>query len=55
MQNLLIDLDREMASTRRLLERYPDGKGTWQPHKNRGRCQSSPLMSPTFPTTARIF
>ena len=32
MDNLLIDLDREMASTRRLLERYPDGKGTWQPH-----------------------
>jgi len=32
MQNLLIDLDREMASTRRLLERYPDGKGAWQPH-----------------------
>ena len=33
MENLLIDLDREMASTRRLLERYPDGKGTWQPHE----------------------
>jgi uncharacterized damage-inducible protein DinB len=32
MQNLLIDLDREIASTRRLLERYPDGKGAWQPH-----------------------
>ena len=32
MDRLLIDLDREMASTRRLLERYPDGKGTWQPH-----------------------
>jgi hypothetical protein len=25
MQNLLIDLDRELASTRRLLERYPLG------------------------------
>jgi uncharacterized damage-inducible protein DinB len=33
MQNLLIDLDRELASTRRLLERYPAGKGTWQPHE----------------------
>lgn len=33
MQNLLIDLDREIASTRRLLERYPVGKGTWQPHE----------------------
>jgi uncharacterized damage-inducible protein DinB len=32
MQNLLIDLDREIVSTRRLLERYPDGKGAWQPH-----------------------
>jgi uncharacterized damage-inducible protein DinB len=32
MQNLLIDLDREIASTRRLLERYPLGKGDWQPH-----------------------
>lgn len=32
MENLLIDLDREIASTRRLLERYPLGKGGWQPH-----------------------
>ena len=32
MENLLIDLDREMASTRRLLERYPLGQGEWQPH-----------------------
>lgn len=32
MENLLIDLDREIASTRRLLERYPLGKGQWQPH-----------------------
>ena len=32
MDNLLIDLDREMASTRRVLERYPDGKETWPPH-----------------------
>ncbi len=31
MDNLLIDLDREIASTRRLLERYPAGRGTWQP------------------------
>jgi uncharacterized damage-inducible protein DinB len=33
MDNLLIDLDRELASTRRLLERYPDGKGEWRPHE----------------------
>ena len=32
MEDLLIDLDREIASTRRLLERYPAGKGGWQPH-----------------------
>jgi uncharacterized damage-inducible protein DinB len=36
MQNLLIDLDHEMAATRRLFDRYPDGKGAWQPdHKSR--------------------
>jgi uncharacterized damage-inducible protein DinB len=33
MDNLLIDLDRELASTRRLLERYPAGNGEWQPHE----------------------
>ena len=32
MENLFIDLDREIASTRRLLERYPQGKGGWRPH-----------------------
>ena len=33
MEHLLIDLDREIATTRRMLERYPAGKGEWQPHK----------------------
>lgn len=33
MDNLLIDLDRELASTRRVLERYPAGKGEWKPHE----------------------
>ena len=33
MDTLLIDLDREIASTRRLLERYPAGNGGWQPHE----------------------
>jgi hypothetical protein len=33
MDNLLIDLDRELASTRRFLERYPAGSGEWQPHE----------------------
>ncbi len=32
MDNLLIDLDREISSTRRLLERYPTGKAEWRPH-----------------------
>lgn len=27
------DLDQELASTRKILERFPDGKGDWQPHK----------------------
>ena len=26
------DLEHELAQTRRLLERYPEGKGDWQPH-----------------------
>lgn len=33
MHDILIDLERELASTRRILERYPDGKGEWQPHE----------------------
>jgi uncharacterized damage-inducible protein DinB len=27
------DLEDELASTRRMLERYPDGKGAWRPHE----------------------
>lgn len=26
------DLEEELASTRRMLERYPDGSGDWRPH-----------------------
>lgn len=29
----LAEFDQEMASTRRLLERVPDEKGTWKPHE----------------------
>lgn len=29
---LLPELDMEMKTTRRLLERVPDGKGEWKPH-----------------------
>jgi uncharacterized damage-inducible protein DinB len=33
------DLDREIASTRRVLERLPDGQASWRPHE-----KSRPLM-----------
>ena len=29
---LLPEFDAEMAATRRVLERVPDGKGSWKPH-----------------------
>lgn len=29
----LAEFDQEMASTRRLLERVPDGRGRWKPHE----------------------
>src|SRR5690348_17816983 len=29
---LLPEFDAEMAATRRVLERAPDGKGAWKPH-----------------------
>jgi uncharacterized damage-inducible protein DinB len=29
---LLAEFDQEMATTRRLLERVPDGQGEWRPH-----------------------
>ncbi|HET7622005.1 MAG TPA: DinB family protein [Gemmatimonadaceae bacterium] len=29
----LDEFDQEMATTRRLLERVPDGKGQWKPHE----------------------
>jgi DNA topoisomerase VI subunit B len=28
----LEEFDQEMTTTRRLLERVPDGKGDWKPH-----------------------
>src|SRR5690242_4295545 len=27
------DLEQELATTRRFLERYPDGRGSWRPHE----------------------
>jgi uncharacterized damage-inducible protein DinB len=32
-ETLLPELDQEMATTRRLLERVPSAKGTWKPHE----------------------
>src|SRR4051812_18854338 len=32
-QSLLPELDQEMKTTRRLLERVPSEKGEWKPHK----------------------
>lgn len=31
-ERLLAELDREMPTTRRLLERVPEDKGAWKPH-----------------------
>ncbi len=31
-QLLYPDLEQELAKTRQMLERYPDGKGDWRPH-----------------------
>ena len=31
-QMLLPEFDQEMASTRKILERYPEGKSDWKPH-----------------------
>jgi len=31
-ETFLPEFEQEMASTRRLLERVPDAKGTWKPH-----------------------
>ncbi|HEX6750571.1 MAG TPA: DinB family protein [Longimicrobium sp.] len=32
-QLLYADFDAELAATRRLLERFPDGRGEWRPHE----------------------
>ena len=31
-QSLLGEFDQEMASTRKMLERFPEGKSEWRPH-----------------------
>lgn len=37
-QSLLAEFDKEMATTRKLLERVPDAKAAWKPHE-----KSTPL------------
>ncbi|HZT38593.1 MAG TPA: DinB family protein [Bryobacteraceae bacterium] len=32
-QMLLTEFDQEMANTRKVLERYPEGKADWRPHE----------------------
>ncbi len=32
-EELLGEFDQEMATTRRVLERVPEGKGSWKPHQ----------------------
>lgn len=36
--SLLTEFDQEMATTRRLLERVPGGKGEWKPHPKSFSC-----------------
>ena len=55
MQNLLIDLNRESASTRRLLERYPVGQGTWQHEKSRTLSVLATHVANIPPPAARTF
>ena len=35
-ETLLPEFDQEMANTRKTLERVPDGKFNWTPHKKSG-------------------
>lgn len=45
------DLEQELAITRRFLERYPDGKGSWRPHEKSmtlGRLASHVAELPKF-------
>jgi len=42
-ENLLPEFDREMANTRKSLERVPEDKLDWKPHPN---AYSGPCRSP---------
>lgn len=50
-QTLLLEFDREMANTRRMLESVPEGKFGWSPHiksKTLGTLASHVAMIPAF-------
>src|SRR5260370_17775544 len=57
-QTLLPEFDQEMANTRKLLERVPDGKFDYKPHEKSmtlGRLAGHVAQVPTYPTsTIRI-
>ena len=42
---LLPEFDEEMAATRRVLERVPDGKASWKPHPKSMTLGGSPRSS----------
>ena len=51
-QLLFGDLDHELANTRRILERVPDGRGDWQPHEKSmtlGKLAAHLAELPRFP------
>ena len=53
-QILYSDLENELRTTRRMLERYPAGKAEWQPHKKSmtlGRLAAHVAELPGFGTT----
>ena len=43
---LLMEFDRECSTTRKLLERVPEGKNSWQPHpKSMTSVRGTPMFS----------
>ena len=45
---LLAELDREAVGIRKTLERVPEGKNDWKPHRNRCRLARLRRLSPRF-------
>lgn len=51
---LFEDLDAELASTRRLLERYPDEHADWRPHERSGTLAQVAAHVAQLPEFARV-